>query len=344
MSTTQGPVPFPLDHSAPDGCYSFCTSWNANNGALSFVEVDYGTINYQLLGQPPTQPVPFGTVGDTAVIGYEFLYCPNIVNSIQSSIFADGVHQQLEDSFLNYKWFRVSRMTVVLERLGTTPLKVLVVEGGQLPANNASSAGPQAIFQVCRFGNSYHSVRPSDRALNWNSAEACQMHAFHQMENVLPRNRKSMRYVKDMSRARRLRFSFAPTTQYFDVSAMPAENSIYGAVPNEVPITYPYQDTDIRRRYPKFRRHPWTRTSWVNTSGAGQETSTVLGPLFGLCGALKPGSWRPGDWSQWTMKTTLTVQFRGRQQPGDQASSQVVPISYSFGRYFPNYSYVAKPT
>lgn len=326
----------------PDGVLSYVTTCNVSTGAVTITDVSYGTSNYSVLGQPTLTPVVFGTVSPvTDVMGYEFLYTPNLMQSIQTATVSSGFRNRMDDLFNLYQYFRVSKLTVILERLGKPVQKVLVVpEGGGLSANNPNSAGAQAYFQVCRFGNSYHSVRPADGAANWFGYEMEQMHAYGQMDYVYPMNRKSMIHVKDMARKRRLKFSFAPTVST-PIWVTGFDETTFGTPAGQQRYR-PNDGVGGEFQPQKFKRFPWLPTVWKNNSGASPDDLYDF-YMYGLCGALRPGSWRPADWQQWTMKSIMTIQFKRRFPGGDQNFGSVRPISTAITRWLPNASYNLQP-
>lgn len=341
-TAVQGPVPFPLDASVQDGVQSFVTTWNSTTNALTFTNVDYGTSPWFGGGAMPTDPAVFGTTGPTAVMGYEFIYSPNLLYSLAvNQAVKNGVQDTLESLFNFYYFVRVAKINITFERRGQPSFVVQDVGlGADDITQNVHTAGAEAYFAVCRFGNYYTSTRPADGTLTWTPEQAQLHHAFFQMQNDYPRQRRRIKHIRDMRRARRFSFRFAPTITSpqwitgFDETSF-ANASLQTRYRPNTGVGGEFQPQ-------RFRRVPWMRTVWKNNDGT-LPFSNFNWTMHGLCGALKPGSWRPGDWTSWTMRASVTLQFKRRRVESTASYDSLRPVKTDLNRWMENYSYNLNP-
>lgn len=314
-------------------------TWNQNTLAVGTTPVSYGTLLFSQPGSLPVSPAVFGTTDRVAAVqSYEFLYAPNLYFALDDFTAAKtGPMQRLETLFLTYQYFRVAKLTVIFERTGKPPLIVQDVGlGGSNPTQNIGTSGAEGYFMVARYGNSYHSVRPPAGTATWTAQQMLLCNAFYQMENDYPRMRKCMRHVRDMNRTKRMRFSFAPTVTTpewvtgFDDTSLGNTSAQTRYRPN----------TGLGGEFQpqRYKRFPWLPTIWKNNVGSAAD-DVFKWTMWGISGALKPGSWGPGNWSSWTMKSVMTLRFKKKLPEGLQSFGTTQPMISYLNRWMQNSSY-----
>jgi len=328
-------------HSPGVGCLSYITSRAIATGNVTSTNIEYAGDDhtYPVL---PSVPSPFASPNDlSASVGYEFFYAPNLITSIESSSATDGAYfTQLERLFNTYQYFKVTKMYVNFERVGRKPLLVQDVGVGATAVTaNARSGGADGFFMCCRRGNPYFSVRPSDNSANWSIDEELVMSAYGQMKADYPRMKRCMRYVRDLTRTKRIRFAFTPTvtspviqTGFSGLNLVNASNA-----PSFRPLSG--QPLDLQPQY--FKRMPWTPTSWRTSSG-GTGARAFDYTIYGVSGALRPGSWLPGDWAPWQMTVKLKLMFKKRVPPRGSTGAELLntrPMNANMSAFLNNSSY-----
>lgn len=269
----------------------------------------------------PTTPAVFGSpTAGTSMMGYEFIYMPNLDDALQfPGAPNQGAWTRMSALFQTFAFFRVKRMTVVFERVGRPAVRVQDVgTAATAVTNNARSTGAEAYFMCSRYGNYITSMQGTTNDNTWDANDLQTCPAFEQMRNLYPRYRKCMVHVNDMSRARRVKFSFRPTTMRprWQTAFIQSDigNTTQAAIPHYNPAAAggEYQPQ-------VYRPHQWQPVEW--------RTSAVVPPvpilatgvqLHGLCGAIRHGSWFPGDWCPWQMKCSLQFEFKRRNPPASQ--------------------------
>lgn len=327
-TAVQDTVPFPLAHDPTVGVISYTVDYNNTSGAVNANNVSYNT-GFRL--GLPTTPALFGsTTNNVSLQGYEFVYAPILTDSITSSVSSGGVQNVLRNYFAEYQYFRVKSMTVIMRRVG---LPVYVNATGA----NSYTKGAEGFVMCCRYGGPIVSRTEVKNDTNWTADDVYMNSAFGQMQNMYPVNRRRMKYVRDFQRQRSIKFKFAPTVITPDFR-MAFQNGRSMVAPASLPGYQPNVASGGEGNPTKMSRFRWRQTYWKDVAG----TTPVLGTgiqLWGLCGALKIGSWAIGSWVPWEFRSYIRLEFKGKRINGTTYNYQSYPLYNTLSAFLPNQSY-----
>lgn len=312
---------------------SYTTDIVQSTNAVTTTNVAYNTPGLRMGNI--TSPGEFGSLRDGSVIrGYEFLYAPILSDTVSTTTVGGGAQNVLRTLFATYKYFRVRRMTVALNRDYVIPT---ATASSVTSGNRSGNAGPEAIFHVCRWGGPFVSRTEVKDDTDYTEDDILMNSAYGQMQNVLTQNRRRMKYVRDMNRRNSLKFSFAPTVIVPDFR-MAFQNGRSMVDPVGQPGYQPNTASGGEGNPTKFVPFKWRQTHWKAANG---QTSVLAAgiQLWGLSGAFKIGSWFSADYYQWKFRSYLRLEFKGRVVNGSTFNYNSYPLYNNLSAFLPNQSY-----